>query len=33
VHCVENSGAGPMRILGVFHPSGSPANRAYPDNK
>jgi mannose-6-phosphate isomerase-like protein (cupin superfamily) len=33
VHCVENSGSGPMRILGVFHPSGSPANRAYPDNK
>lgn len=24
-HCVENSGSGPMRILGVFHPSGSPA--------
>jgi mannose-6-phosphate isomerase-like protein (cupin superfamily) len=33
VHCVENSGSGPMRILAVFHPSGSPANRAYPDNK
>jgi mannose-6-phosphate isomerase-like protein (cupin superfamily) len=33
VHCVENSGFGPMRILAVFHPSGSPANRAYPDNK
>lgn len=33
VHCIENAGAGPMRILGVFHPSGSPANRAYPDNK
>jgi quercetin dioxygenase-like cupin family protein len=25
VHCVENSGARPLRILGVFHPSGSPA--------
>jgi len=25
VHTIENSGAGPMRILGVFHPSGSPA--------
>ena len=24
-HTIENSGAGPMRILGVFHPSGSPA--------
>ena len=33
VHCIENAGAGPMQILGVFHPSGSPANRAYPDNK
>jgi mannose-6-phosphate isomerase-like protein (cupin superfamily) len=33
VHCIENSGTGPMQILGVFHPSGSPANRAYPVNK
>jgi mannose-6-phosphate isomerase-like protein (cupin superfamily) len=33
VHCIENSGTGPMHILGVFHPSGSPANRAYPHNK
>ena len=33
VHCIENAGSGPMRILAVFHPSGSPANRAYPDNK
>jgi quercetin dioxygenase-like cupin family protein len=33
VHCIENSGTGPMHILGVFHPSGSPANRAYPGNK
>jgi mannose-6-phosphate isomerase-like protein (cupin superfamily) len=33
VHCIENAGTGPMQILGVFHPSGSPANRAYPDNK
>jgi mannose-6-phosphate isomerase-like protein (cupin superfamily) len=32
VHCIENSGSGPMQILGVFHPAGSPANRAYPDN-
>jgi mannose-6-phosphate isomerase-like protein (cupin superfamily) len=32
LHCIENSGSGPMQILGVFHPSGSPANRAYPDN-
>jgi mannose-6-phosphate isomerase-like protein (cupin superfamily) len=33
VHCVENAGSGPMRILAVFHPSGSPADRAYSDNK
>ena len=33
VHCIENSGDGPMHILGVFHPSGSPANRTYADNK
>jgi len=33
VHCIENSGIGTMHILGVFHPSGSPASRAYPDNK
>jgi mannose-6-phosphate isomerase-like protein (cupin superfamily) len=33
VHCIENVGPGPMRILGVFHPSDSPANRVYQDNK
>ncbi|MGZ8706626.1 MAG: cupin domain-containing protein [Gaiellaceae bacterium] len=33
VHCVENTGSGPLHILGVFHPSGSPANRTYADNK
>jgi mannose-6-phosphate isomerase-like protein (cupin superfamily) len=32
IHCIENSGSGVMRILGVFHPSGSPASRAYQDN-
>jgi mannose-6-phosphate isomerase-like protein (cupin superfamily) len=26
-HSIENSGATVMRILGVFHPSGSPASR------
>jgi quercetin dioxygenase-like cupin family protein len=26
-HCIENNGAGPMRILGVFFPAGSPAAR------
>jgi quercetin dioxygenase-like cupin family protein len=28
VHCIENSGPGPMRILGVFYPAGSPAQRS-----
>ena len=32
VHCIENSGTGRMRIVGVFHPSGDPASRQYPDN-
>src|SRR5919201_1844318 len=32
VHCIENVGPGPMRILGVFHPSGSPASRSYQSN-
>src|SRR5439155_25448721 len=29
VHCIENSGSGVMRIMGVFHPSGDPASRSY----
>jgi mannose-6-phosphate isomerase-like protein (cupin superfamily) len=33
VHCIENVGPDPMHILGVFHPSDSPANRVYQDNK
>jgi mannose-6-phosphate isomerase-like protein (cupin superfamily) len=32
-HCIENSGSTPMRILGVFHPSGDPASREYEGNK
>ena len=32
VHCIENTGPGIMRILGVFHPSGDPASRAYEDD-
>lgn len=28
-HAVENTGNGTMRVLGVFHPSGDPASRAY----
>src|SRR5919201_5853395 len=26
-HCIENSGAEPMRIMALFHPAGSPAAR------
>jgi mannose-6-phosphate isomerase-like protein (cupin superfamily) len=33
VHCIENVGHEPMHILGVFHPSDSPAARVYQDNK
>jgi len=29
VHCIENTGPGIMRILGVFHPAGDPATRTY----
>jgi mannose-6-phosphate isomerase-like protein (cupin superfamily) len=32
VHCIENKGPGVMRILGVFHPSGDPASRAYDED-
>lgn len=28
-HCLENTGSKPMRVLGVFHPSGDPASKAY----
>lgn len=33
MHCLENSGTAPMRVMGVFHPSGDPASRASEDNK
>jgi mannose-6-phosphate isomerase-like protein (cupin superfamily) len=33
VHCLENTGDRPMRVLGVFHPSGDPASRAYEANQ
>ena len=29
VHCIENTGPGVMRIMGVFHPAGSPRERSY----
>jgi mannose-6-phosphate isomerase-like protein (cupin superfamily) len=31
-HCLENTGPTPMRVLGVFHPSGDPASRATEAN-
>jgi len=31
VHCLENTGDEEMRLLGVFRPSGSPAEAYYPD--
>jgi mannose-6-phosphate isomerase-like protein (cupin superfamily) len=33
MHCLENVGAVPMRVLGVFHPSGDPASRAAVANE
>jgi mannose-6-phosphate isomerase-like protein (cupin superfamily) len=30
VHCVENTGQGELRLLGVFYPAGSPAVRYEP---
>jgi mannose-6-phosphate isomerase-like protein (cupin superfamily) len=29
VHCIENTGPAVMRLLGVFHPAGSPRQRSY----
>jgi quercetin dioxygenase-like cupin family protein len=29
IHCIENTGPGVMRLMGVFHPSGSPKQRSY----
>lgn len=31
VHCLENSGPGVMKVVGVFRPAGSPAAAYYPD--
>jgi mannose-6-phosphate isomerase-like protein (cupin superfamily) len=31
VHCLSNDGGGPMRIVAVFRPAGSPAAAFYPD--
>ncbi len=33
MHCLENTGSGPMRVLGVFHPAGDPASRAAEANQ
>jgi len=35
-HCIENTGNNNMKVLGIFHPSGDPASRAFEsqvDNK
>lgn len=32
-HALENLTEAPMRVLGVFHPSGDPASRAYEANE
>ena len=32
-HCLENTGSSPMRVMGVFHPSGDPASRAYDEGQ
>ena len=32
-HCLENTGPGPMRVMGVFHPAGDPASRAPEPNQ
>ena len=32
-HSLENVGDVPMRVLGVFHPSGDPASRASESNQ
>jgi mannose-6-phosphate isomerase-like protein (cupin superfamily) len=28
-HCIENTASNDMKVLGVFHPSGDPASRAF----
>ncbi len=33
IHCVENTGSGELRLLGVFHPAGSPAVRYSADER
>jgi mannose-6-phosphate isomerase-like protein (cupin superfamily) len=33
MHCLENVGTAPMRVMGVFHPSGDPASRAAVANE
>jgi mannose-6-phosphate isomerase-like protein (cupin superfamily) len=32
-HCIENTGSSDLKVLGVFHPSGDPASRAYVANE
>jgi mannose-6-phosphate isomerase-like protein (cupin superfamily) len=32
-HSLENRGSSPLRVMGVFHPAGSPAARVEPDGE
>ena len=32
-HSLENRGSSPLRVMGVFHPAGSPAARVDPDEE
>jgi quercetin dioxygenase-like cupin family protein len=32
-HCIENTDGSNLKVLGVFHPSGDPASKAYVGNK
>jgi oxalate decarboxylase/phosphoglucose isomerase-like protein (cupin superfamily) len=33
VHSLENAGSGPLQVLGVFRPAGSPSEAYYPDGR
>jgi mannose-6-phosphate isomerase-like protein (cupin superfamily) len=33
VHSLENAGTGPLQVLGVFRPAGSPSEAYYPDGR
>ena len=33
IHSLENAGSGPLEVLGVFRPAGSPSEAYYPDGR